>query len=292
MIPALHWYYSVLRGSNNQYIGRLIMNYEHTDSREINALGDVNDFRHLMNDGFIQSVDSSPCYRITAIPFDLNPNAISLNDPNIKQLLFNPTHEHLRGFGVRGFLERETSQELNGIKGRNIGLDHGEIILQWNGYLEYRCPIFNSYFFWGKKLPQYADFEDLNWLYPLVVCEHPVSFLRLVRELYAAAGITCPFVVMQEYHNLLWLSLPAGSPDFLSLVFCLDGAHRCGSWEPIVSDTKVYHPNFNPDQTAYGLLKSVYAAFELSERDIPFFDESGNFSRDNNYRQSYRKTFN
>ncbi len=271
-----------------------MINNKHAKSHEIDAMPTrkFNDFRHLKYNEFTQSIGKVPFYRISAIPVDLNSNAISLTDPNIEQLLFNPTSEHAHGFGVRGFLKRETYPELDGIRGRNIGLDSGEIILQWNGYLQYRCPIFNSYFFWGKKLPQYAKFEDLDWLYPLVVCEHPVSFLRLVRELYNLANITCPFVVIQEYHNLLRLSLPAGSPDFLSLIFCLDGAHRCGSWEPIVSDTKVYHPNFNPDQTAYGLLGNVYGAFGLNEWDIPFFDEGHNFTRDNNSRGFHRNTLN
>lgn len=169
------------------------MNYVHEN---------IDDFRHLKDIEFRQSKEKVPYYRISAIPFDLNPNAISFEDANIQKILFNPTYERLRGFGVRGFLRRETYSELDGIRGSNIGLDSGEIILQRNGYLQYRCPIFDSYFFYGKRLPQYADFDDLNWLYPLVVCEHPVSFLRLVRELYAAANITCSFVVIQEYSTL------------------------------------------------------------------------------------------
>ena len=254
------------------------MNYKHLNIRKKNTpqTSNVDGYRYL------QMLKKASYYRISVMPSDLNPSAISLCDQKIQEILFSPPHERLRGFGVRGFLRRETYRELNGIKGSNIGLDPGEIILQFNGYLEYRCPIFNSYFFWGKELPQYANFDAMNWLYPLVVCEHPVSFLRLVRELYTAAGINCPFVVMQEYHNLFRLALPAGTPDYSSLILCSDGEHRCCSWDPIISDTTVYSHNFNPDQTAYGLLKNVYTAFGLRQVDIPFFDKWGNFSRNNN----------
>ena len=259
------------------------MHHRHTTFCNNNAhqISNFDTSRHLKYNEFEKTKETVPHYRITAMPFDLDPNAISLRDEKIQQILFDPNPERDHGFGVKGFMRREIYLELDGIKGPNRGLDAGEIILQWNGYMEYKCPIFDSYFFWGKKLPQYAEFNKLDWLYPLVVCEHPVSFLRWVRELYAAANITCSFVVMQEYHNLLHLTLPAGSPDFLSLVFCLDGAHRCNSWDPIISDTKVYHPNFNTDQIAYGLLKNVYTAFGLRGSDIPFFDKNGDFSRDN-----------
>ena len=273
------------------------MNYKPANIRKNNALptGNVDDFRHRKYHEFTRSINTISCYRISAIPFDLNPDAISLGDPKIQEILFSPPHERLRGFGVRGFLRRETYQELDGIKGSNIGLDHGEIILQRNGYLEYRCPIVDSYFFWGKKLQEYTIFDEMNWLYPLVVCEHPVSFLRLVRELYTAAGITSPFVVIQEYHNLFRFALPAGAPDFSSLIFCLDGAHRRRSFAPIISDTTVDDPNFDPDKTAYSLLKNVYTAFGLRETAIPFFDKWGKFSRNNNkeviYEQSYSPSF-
>lgn len=259
------------------------MHYMHPNIRKKNTLNirNFNEFRHRKYNEFTQSITNVPYYRISAIPFDLNPDAISLHNEKTQKILFSPPSKRLRGFGVRGFLRRETYQELNGIKGSNIGLDSGEITLQWNGYLQYECPIVDSYFFWGKELPQYAIFDAMNWLYPQVVCEHPVSFLRLVQELYTAAGITSPFVVTQEYHNLLQFALPAGSPDFLSLIFCLEGEHRCRSWDPIISDTTVYSHNFNPDHTAYGLLKNVYTAFGLREVDIPFFDKWGNFSRNN-----------
>ena len=259
------------------------MNYKHAIIPKNNALqtSNVDDFRQQKYNEFTRSINIVPYYRISAIPSDLRTNAISLPNQKTQEILFSPSSERLRGFGVRGFLRRETYSGLNGITGSNIGLDSGKITLEWNGYLEYRCPIVDSYFFWGKELPQYANFDAMNWLYPLVVCEHPVSFLRLVRDLYTAAGITCPFVVTQEYHNLFRFALPAGAPDFSSLIFCLDGAHRCRSWAPIISDTTVYSHNFSPDHTAYGLLKNVYTAFGLREMDIPFFDKWGNFSQNN-----------
>lgn len=256
------------------------MHRKHANVRGNNArhIRNIAHFRFLKNNQLTQ-----PFYRISAKPVHLKPRAISLWNKKVRQILFSPPHERLQGFGVRGFLWHETDKYLNGIKGSNIGLDSGEIILQWNGYLQYQCPIVNSYFFWGKGLPQYTDFDDLNWLYPLVVCEHPVSFLRLVKELYAAAGITCALHIIQEFHYLWGLTLPSGAPNLLSLVDCLDGAHQYKGWNAIVSRITV-HPNFHTGRVAYGLLRDVYAAFGLGEPDIPFFDANRNFTRDSNYR--------
>ena len=185
----------------------------------------------------------------------------------------------MRGFGVRGVLRNETFSDLEEIKGSNIG--HGDINVLKNGYIETRCPIFNTYFLSGsQRSPLLADFDSMNWMDPIVVCDYPVSFLRLVRDLYDVSNITCPVTVVQEYHNIQGLTLPAGEPQFLSLVHCLDGAHRYGNQVPIVSEATVY-PKFNPDQTAYSLLKNVYTAFGLREADIPFFDKWGNCSRNN-----------
>ena len=266
------------------------MYYEHTDSREINALRirDINDLRHLMNNRFKQSIKKAPYYRIYAIPATLNPDAISFQNEKIQEILFNTPHKRPCSYGVSGFLKSKTLPDAEGLKGSNIV--HGEIILLKNGYYEYRCPILNSYLL-GKKFQQDAFFNSKNWLYPLAVCEQPVSFLRLVRELYDGAGITYPVTVVQEYHNILGLTLPAGSPDPLSLVHCSDGANQYGSQIPIVSEANVY-PNFHTDQIAYSLLKNVYEGFGLGEGDIPFFDEGRNFTRDNNYRRFYRKTVN
>ena len=116
-----------------------------------------------------------------------------------------------------------------------------------------------------------------NWLYPYGVCEYPVTFMRLVKEIYQAVGITSKIHVRQEYHNLNGFLL-VGRHPLNPLFGKLDHEQRVySSFDPIVSQLTV-DPCFAPDKVAYDLVKPVYTSFELSEDLIPLFDENHNFT--------------
>ena len=175
------------------------------------------------------------------------------------------------GFGFIGVKRIEPSPE--GIKG--IDAWGYEVELSRNGSLELRCPLSNTQFQWYKVesgIPSY-----LNWLYPYGVCEYPVTFMRLVREIYQAAGIVSPIRVQQEYQNLNGFLL-VGRHPLNPLFGKLEHEQRVyNSSKPIVSQ-QTANPDFVPDHVAYDLVKPVYASFGLSEELIPLFDENHKFT--------------
>ena len=231
---------------------------------------EVRDLLHLMKLRFEDNISGEPYYRIFAVPEELDRNAIDTGNDNIRSILQKPPNIRRTGFGVTGMLERDMSPSTEGIKGTNIG--SGEIILLKNGFLEVRCSLANSYFQWMH------DQSGLStpWLYPHVVCEFPVSFLKLLKGLYEVSGINSRIVIQQEYHNLENYVLIGGNPSnpFFRRSPC--GTQVYQSSEPIISERTV-ESNFVPDYVAYDLVKGLYESFGLDAEWIPDFDEEGNF---------------
>ena len=245
-------------------------------TREDNAL-DVDNYEelvHIMNLRFEEAISDQPYYRIFALPKAINPDAVSTEDQRIRDILYDPPNRRRSGFGVTGLYDQEVSQTREGISGRNI--TGGEIILLKNGYFEVRCPIYNQFQRgWGSA--QFAIPDSVKWLYPYVVIEFPVSFLRLVKSIYDESGINSDVFIQQNYHNITGYALPEGPPTFPTFGAFIDERGVYENSDPIHFDKIVGH-NFVPDHEAYGLVRDVYAKFEiLDPRAIPAFDENGNF---------------
>ena len=226
------------------------------------------------NNSFVEEISDQPYYRIFALPKELNPDAVSTEDQRIREIMYNPPDKRRSGFGVTGLWEQEMSQTREGISGRNI--TGGEIILLKNGYFEVRCPITRQFQRgWGSA--QFAIPDSVKWLYPYVVIEFPVSFLRLVKSIYDESGINSDVFIQQNYHNITGYALPEGPPTFPTFGAFIDERGVYENPEPLHYDKSVGH-NFVPDHEAYGLVKHVYSEFGLVEpRAIPAFDENGNF---------------
>ena len=234
------------------------------------ALEEVDDLLHLMKLRFDEAIAEQPYYRIIAVPKELNPQSIDTRDSNIRQTMFNPPDRRYGNFGVTGILEREMSLSSEGIKGPNV--TGGEIILLKNGFLEVRCPLSTSNFQWRREESRIST----PWLYPYVVCEFPVTFLRLVKRIYEASGINSGIFVQQTYHNLTGFMLPRGNPSNIPFAALQDERNVYRQSLPIISKLPV-EPDFNPEHIAYDLVKDVYDSFGLDAQWIPAFDENGNF---------------
>ena len=205
-----------------------------------------------------------------AVPKELDPEAVDTRGENIRNILKNPPNIRRAGFGVTGMMERDMVPSTEGVKGRDM---YGEIILLKNGFLEVRCPLSDSHFQWMHEEAKIST----PWLYPYVVCEFPVSFLKLAKAIYEVSGINSSIFIRQEYYNLEGFTLIGGNPSdpFFRIIF-EDEIHVYDEPTPIVSKQTV-DPNFVPDHVAYELVKEVYDCFRLDERSIPAFDENGNF---------------
>ena len=233
---------------------------------------EVKRFLDLMKLQFDEAISSEPYYRIFAVPITMVSDAVPTQESKIHNLLQNPPGVRKGGFGFVGI--QEVIPIPDGICGSNYG--EGEVILLNNGFLELRCPLSDSLFQW--QISAFEMFRDSEWLYPYVVCEFPVTFLRLVKAIYTAANVDSRILVQQEYHNL---------SGFL-LVGRLPGDPKFGKSE---NDRRVYESphsiiskqtvdiNFHPDRVAYDFVTDVYTHFGVSMKLMPnLFDEKYNFS--------------
>ncbi len=222
---------------------------------------------------FVKEISDRPYYRIFATPEESNHNDVSTEDTRILNILFDPPKRRA-GFGVTGLWEKEVYQFEDGVKGFNIA--GGDIMLLKNGYFEVICPI-NIQFQRGWDSPQFAIPKSVKWLYPYVVIEFPVSFLRLVKAVYDESGINSDVNIHQYYHNITGYALPEGPPTYPAFGAFLDERGVYEGTSPIHSICPAEY-NFNPDQVAFGLVRDVYAKFGITDaRVIPAFDENGNF---------------
>ena len=232
---------------------------------------EVKRFLDLMKLQFDEAISSEPYYRIFAVPETMISDAVPTHEPKIHNLLQNPPGLRKQGFGFIGI--QEVMPIPDGICGFNY--DEGEVILLNNGFFELRCPLSDSLFQW--QISSFKMFEGSEWLYPYVVCEFPVTFLRSVKSVYKAANINCRIIVQQEYCNLsgfLLVGRHPGKPNFGKY------EHERSVYEspnPIISKQTV-DINFNPDRVAYDFVTDVYTHFGLSMKLMPkLFDEKYNF---------------
>ena len=229
-------------------------------------------FLRSMRLRFDEAISSEPYYRIFAVPMTGVSNAVPTREPEIRNLLRNPPDVRKGAFGFTGI--PEVLPIPDGISGLNFG--EGEVILLNNGFLELRCPLSDSVFQW--QISAYEMFWDSEWLYPYVICEFPVTFLRLVKAIYTTASIDSHILIQQEYHNLSGFRLVGRHP----------GDQNFGKFEnerrvyelphPIVSK-QIVNPGFTPDQIAYDFVADVYTHFGLSTALMPaLFDKEHKFA--------------
>ena len=256
---------SILRGTQRDRMNSISSEDNALDADEARELLRIMDLR------FNEAISDQPYYRIYALPKELNPDAVDTRSESIHSILRNPPNIRRRGFGVTAM--RKIIPTPEGITGLTI--TGGEIISLKNGYFEVRCPI-NIQFQRGQGAKQFAIPDSIKWLYPYVVCEFPVTFLKLVKAIYEVSGIDSTLLIQQEYHNLTGFRLPGGAPTDLVFGLYLEETDEYNSSSPIISERTV-DPDFIPDHIAYELVKEVYEYFGLETQQIPAFDENGNF---------------
>ena len=253
---------SILRGTQRERMNLI--------SPQDNPL-DVDEYRELariMELRFHETISDQPYYRIFAVPQQLDPDTVNTQSENIRSILQNPPNIRWAGFGVTGIMENSMVRSPEGVRGRDM---YGEIILLKNGFLEVQCPLSNSHFQWMHEVSRIST----HWLYPHVVCEFPVSFLKLVKAIYEASGINSSVFIQQEYHNLVGFMLPRVVPSD-PFFHTRENEQDIYTHSTAIVSERIVESNFVPDYVACELVKEVYDHFGLDERWIPFFDENGN----------------
>ena len=228
-------------------------------------------FLRSMRLRFDEAISGEPYYRIFAAPMTLVSDGVCTQEPEIRNLLRNPPDVRKGAFGFTGV--REILPTPDGISGLNFG--EGEVVLLNNGFLELQCSLSHSVFQW--QIEAHEMFSGSEWLYPYVVCEFPVTFLRLVKAIYTEAGIDSRILVQQEYHNLSGFLLVGGQPGDPNFGKSENERRVYEAHHPIVSKQTV-NPDFTPDQIAWDFVTDVYAHFGLSTALMPaLFDEGHKF---------------
>ncbi|MDE0086412.1 MAG: hypothetical protein OXU23_11900 [Candidatus Poribacteria bacterium] len=222
---------------------------------------------------FVKAISDQPYYRIFALPNESNGKVVSTEEQCIRDILHNPPNKRWAGFGVTGLLERDEHQWEEGIEGSNV--TGGKITLLRDGYFEVLCPI-NIQFQRGWCSPQFAIPNSVKWLYPYVVIEFPVSFMRLVKDIYDKSGIDSGVTIEQYYHNITEYALPEGPPTYPTFGAFIDERGVYEGASPIHSVQQIRN-DFIPDHVAYDLVADVYSKFGLGAKAIPAFDENKRF---------------
>ena len=203
---------------------------------------------------FVKTISDEPYYYIVASPEEANGQVVSTEDQRIWDILYNPPYKRWAGFGVTGLLNREVFQTKEVISGHNV--TGGRITLQKDGYFEVQCPIYRQFQRgWGS--PQFAIPNSVKWLYPYVVIEFPVSFMRLMKAIYEEVGIASDIFIQQSYHNISGYVLPEGPPTYPTFGAFID---ERGSYErttPIHSEQRVCS-DFIPDHVASCLAMQLF----------------------------------
>lgn len=193
-----------------------------------------------------------------------------LIDVDRTDILSNPPGSRSGGWNMAG-LDHARRRSLWGLELGDKGLEYLEVFE--NGHLEFRTPL-DGHFCWRQ-----SEEERLARprLYPYPVVEYPVSFLRLTEALLQEAGYTGEVLIQLQYWNVAGYILRPGQPDEIRFLSPRVPSTPIAAQHIKIGPTSV-PMTFSPDEVAFGLLTSVYRAFEIGPEGIPFRNSAGMFS--------------
>ena len=235
------------------------------DSHDGNLLAEV------LRERFEAEVGERPSLWLGATPVTPRRGLLDVDRPDVDAVLLTPPRSRRNGWNMGG-LEHTRRRSLTGVQfGSKASYAYLEVLE--NGHLEFWTPL-DDHFCWRQSE---EELRVQPRLYPYPVVEYPVSFLCLARALLHGAGYADELLIQLQYRNVADYILRPGQPDeirFLSPV---------GPTTPFAEPHLRIGPrrvpgDFSPDDVAFDLLKSVYRAFGVGARGIPFRDSAGVFS--------------
>ena len=223
----------------------------------------------VMQREFERAIGVNRFFRITGTPTRMVGISADLENPELVKLLLDPPDPHMRGhsgWNVKpwGTLKR------NALGFENDSFDVNHLKFLKNGHLEFWTAV-DSLFCWRQNEKEMAQHPRL---YPHAVVEHPVSFLRLYRDLAALLRIDCDIVFQMQYLNVKDVILLPYRPESIGF------EHPIESIKPLARNRLVFAPRtvskgFDPDPSALELIKDLYYEFGYTREHIPFFDSTG-----------------
>lgn len=221
-------------------------------------------FQETMQKLFVDEVNGAPYFWIAATPRNLNPRLLELDSQEAREVVRTTPGSRSAGWNM-AFLEtpRRTREGLTrGYK------DYAFLSIFENGHMEFWSPL-DLHFCWMQSN---KEFQRRPRLYPNAVVKYPTTFLRLYEALIRTTSLDSEIDILMCYLNVGGYVLLPGMPGSRTFQFGMEHARPFEESRIQVSLTAM--GNFNPDETAYDLIRPLYHAFRLEEAAIPFFDRS------------------
>jgi len=217
---------------------------------------------------FIKEVGNEPFFRVSVTPMNPKEGLIDVASEPIRTLINNPPGSRRFGWNMEAGY-RQIERFVEGIRRGDKNEKYLELLS--NGHMEFWTPLDDN-FCW-RQTPE--EFSKRPRLYPYPVIEYPTTFLRLYRAIVDSLGISDDFIVDLCYLNLKGYILAPYAPNAIGFMFA--DTYSKPFEDKGINPRKTIKNNFAPDQTAYELIQTVYAAFGFDERAIPFFTGEGRF---------------
>lgn len=218
---------------------------------------------------FSKEVGAQPFFRISITSTTPKADLIDVDSESIRALVDNPPGSRSAGWNMKTTYH-QIERFADGIRRGDKNWAYLELLS--NCHMEFWAPL-NENFCW-RQSPE--EFSRRPRLYPYPVVEYPTTFLRLYRPIADSLRTANDFIVDLRYINLGGYILAPYAPNAVGFMSAdryskpFEGKHLLVPRKPIKND-------FDPDKTAYGLVRTVYAAFGFDESAIPFFSDEGRF---------------
>ena len=218
---------------------------------------------------FVEEVGDQPFFRIAVTSVEPTVDLIDVDSQLVRTLLDNPPGSRHAGWNMEA---RYGQIEIfaDGIRRGNKSKRYLELLS--NGHMEFWTPL-NEHFCW-RQSPE--EFSKRPRLYPFPVVEYPATFLRLYRVIVDSLEIPKDFIVDLRYQNLEGYVLAPYAPNAIGFMSA-DSYSKPFEGKHLHVPRKTIKNDFDPEQTAFKLIKFVYAAFGFSASAIPFFTKEGRF---------------
>lgn len=217
---------------------------------------------------FVAEIGDAPFFRIAITPTSPTVDLVDVDSENVRKLLAEPPGSRSAGWNMESYSAIERFEE--GIRRGERNYEYLELLS--NGHMEFWTPL-NEHFCWMQSQ---EEFRTRPRLYSIPVIEYPATFLRLYRALVNILGIESNFLIDLQYRNLTGYNLNPYAPGTFGFLFP-DEATRPFEQQNLGAPRKKVTSAFEPDQTAYDLVRFVYTAFGVAAKKIPFFTDDGKF---------------
>jgi Putative DNA-binding domain len=242
------------------------------DPTRWNEITDRRVLWEVLDREFSSSAGERRYLRLTITPHELKESRVDVSDSDLRMSIWYPTDAGQRehGWNVRtGGWGLELISDPVGLKSSPLeknGLRFPFIRLTRSGHLEFWAPVEPATFL----PPSYfrSNMSEGFILWPTAVCEYPVSFLRFAKKLYERLKIPGDFTWRMQYSNLRGCILYPFIPG-RSVSFEPPRTYSQLHFEP--REAVLVGNEWDPDRSAFELIKKLYEAFGLSAKHVPLF---------------------